>query len=73
MDPLQRFLAQIRTTLGDTLPGDVLQTLETNARGLFAQFELVPKHEYEAHMDILASLKAQVAELEQRIAALEQE
>ena len=73
MDPLQRFLEQVRATLGDALPGDALQTLEASARNLFAQFELVPKHEYEAHMDILASLNAQVAELEQRIALLEQD
>ncbi len=73
MDPLQRFLEQVRMTLGDALPSDALQTLEANARSLFAQFELVPKHEYEAHMDILTSLNAQVAELEQRIAVLEQE
>ncbi len=72
MDPLQRFLEQIRTTLGDALPGDALQTLEASAKSVFAQFELVPKHEYEAHMDILASLNAQIAELERRIATLEE-
>ena len=73
MDPLQRFLAQVRAALGDTLPGDAMAALEASARNIFAQFELVPKHEYEAHMDILVSLNAQVAELEQRIAALEQD
>ena len=73
MDPLQRLLNYIRATFGDVLPGEALAALEKTARGLFERFELVPKHEYDAHMDILASLNAQVAELEQRINALEQE
>ena len=72
-DPLSTLLDYIRTTFADAVPGDALATLEGTASALFERFELVPKHEYEAHLDILASLNAQVSELEQRLAALEQE
>ena len=73
MDPLKKLLEHIRATFGDVLPGDALAALENTAGSLFERFELVPKHEYEAHLDILASLNAQVSDLEQRLAALEQE
>ena len=72
MDPLTRLLEHIRTTFGDVLPKDALTALENTATSLFERFELVPKHEYEAHLDVLASLNAQVTDLEQRLAALEQ-
>jgi len=71
MDPLRAFIEYLQTTLGD-LPEDALRNIETRARELFARFELVPKHEYEAHLEVLASLKAQVTELEQRLSALEE-
>jgi ubiquinone biosynthesis protein UbiJ len=37
-----------------------------------AKFELVPKHEYQAHLDILKSLEIQVGTLEQRLKQLEE-
>ncbi len=76
MDPLRAFIESLQDILRDKLPSealknDALNGIEETARELFAKFELVPKHEYEAHVDILASLEAQVATLEQRLAALE--
>ena len=71
MDPLTRLLEHIRATFGDVLPKDALTALENTATSLFERFELVPKHEYEAHMAVLESLQAQVASLEQRLETLE--
>ena len=72
MDPLSSFLRYMREHLAERLPPETLQHLEQTAQGLFARFELVPKHEFETHMDVLASLNSQVEELEQRLQALEE-
>ena len=72
MDPLTALLSLLRDNLTGTVPADALASIEAAARDLFARFELVPKHEYEAHVAVLASLEAQVASLEQRLKALEQ-
>jgi BMFP domain-containing protein YqiC len=73
MDPLRALLAYLQDNLRDKLPTEALAGIEATARDLFAKFELVPKHEYEAHLDLLVSLQAQVATLEKRLAALEAE
>ena len=72
MDPLSSLLQYFREHLADRLPPETLQQLEQTAQGLFAQFELVPKHEFETHMEVLSSLNTQVEELEQRLKALEE-
>ena len=53
------------------MPQELLGPVEQAAKQFLAQFELVPKHEYEAHMAVLESLQAQVASLEQRLETLE--
>ena len=72
MDPLTALLDNLRETLTGQVPSDALRAIEATAKDLFARVELVPKHEYEAHMAVLASLEAQVASLEKRLQALEQ-
>jgi len=72
MDPTRAFLKFLRNTLADRLPNDVVSAIEEQANSLFAKFELVPKADYEAHIDVLTSLEAQVATLEQRLKALEE-
>ena len=71
MDPLRALIEYLQENFRDTLPSEALSGIERTAQDLFARFELVPKHEYEAHMDVLASLEAQVASLEARLNALE--
>lgn len=71
MDPMRAFMEYLQTTLSGRLPGEVLSAIEAQAKELFAKFELVPRADYEAHMDILKSLEAQVATLEQRLKTLE--
>ena len=72
MDPLTALLNLLRDNLAGRVPADALAGIEAAAQDLFARFELVPKHEYEAHVAVLASLEAHVASLEQRLKALEQ-
>ena len=72
MDPLRALIEYLQENFRDKLPTQALAGIEGTANELFAKFELVPKHEYQAHVDILASLEAQVASLETRLKALEQ-
>ena len=72
MDPLRALIEYLQENLRGKLPNEALAGIEGGARELFAKFELVPKHEYEAQLDILASLEAQVASLENRLDQLEE-
>ena len=72
MDPLRAFIEYLQVTLAGKLPAEVFSGIESTGRDLFAKFELVPKHEYEAHIDVLKSLEAQVSSLEQRLKAIEE-
>lgn len=72
MDPLRAFLDLIRQNLSGRVPQDTLHHIESAASEFMAKFELVPKHEYQAHLDILKSLEIQVGTLEQRLKQLEE-
>jgi polyhydroxyalkanoate synthesis regulator phasin len=69
MDPFKVLLDYLRDNL-DSAPA--MGQLEQRVREIFAKFELVPKHELAAHLQTLATLEAQVATLERRLAALEE-
>jgi BMFP domain-containing protein YqiC len=71
MDPLRALIEYLQENLNGKLPNEALAGIEGRAKDLFAKFELVPKHEYQAQLDILASLEAQVASLEKRLDQLE--
>ena len=66
MEPIERIISFLR----EKIP-EVDRELEEPIRHLLNKFEMVPKHEYEAHMEILKSLEAQVLELEERVQSLE--
>ena len=66
MEPIEK----IFTFLKEKIP-EIDREIEEPIRNLMNKFELVPKHEYEAHMDILKSLENQVAELENRVKVIE--
>ena len=68
MDPIQALLEFLK---GIAPNPQVFSTVEGKVQELFASFALVPKHEYEAHLDVLTTLKSQVADLETRLKALE--
>jgi hypothetical protein len=61
-------LEQLRGMVGERSLAAVTPALQT----LLEQFELVPRHELEGHLRALAALEAKVAELERRLAAIEQ-
>ncbi|NOX49889.1 MAG: accessory factor UbiK family protein [Gammaproteobacteria bacterium] len=65
MDPIATLLDLIRAKMPDST------ALEAQIGDLMARFELVPKHEYEAHMALLTTLQTQVQSLESRLEDLE--
>ena len=72
MEPLRSFLERLKDVLPASLRTAELDAqLEAAAARFFASFELVPKREYEAHVQIVDRLEARVGELEAQIAALE--
>ena len=66
MEPIERIISFLR----EKIP-EVDRELEEPIKNLLSKFEMIPKHEYEAHMEILKSLEAQVLELEERVQSLE--
>lgn len=68
MDPIQTLLSLLRTI---TPSAKVFSTLEARVQDIFKSFALVPRAEYEAHMDILETLRNQVTDLEARLDALD--
>ncbi len=64
MDPMQMLLAFLRSVIPSP---EAFAPVEQKVNELFKSVALVPKHEYEAHMQILETLKAQVADLESRL------
>ena len=66
MEPMEKLF----TFLKEKIP-EIDREIEEPIRNLMNKFELVPKHEYEAHIDILKSLENQVAELENRVKVIE--
>jgi BMFP domain-containing protein YqiC len=66
MDPIRHLIEFLNDRFGD-----LDAEFEARIRELFGRFELVPKHEYEAHLAVLESLEAEVRELETRLRALE--
>lgn len=66
MDPIRALIEFLK----ERLP-QVDADFESRIHEIFSRFELVPKHEFAAHMQVLRTLEAQVAELEGRLAQLE--
>ena len=66
MEPIEKIISFLR----EKIP-EVDRELEEPIKNLLSKFEMIPKHEYEAHMEILKSLEAQVLELEERVRFLE--
>ena len=58
--------------LKSQLPQASLLQVQEKVNQLFSQLELVPKKDFEAHRDVMETLKQQVQNLEQRLKTLEQ-
>ena len=58
--------------LKSRLPQASLLEVQEKVNQLFSHLELVPKKDFEAHRDVLETLKQQVQDLEQRLKTLEQ-
>ena len=57
--------------LKSQLPQASLLQVQEKVNQLFSQLELVPKKDFEAHRDVMETLKQQVQDLEQRLKTLE--
>ncbi len=68
--PLDSLFERLRETLGDLAPEPLLSGMKPVVEGFLAQFQLVPKREYDAHMTTLRRLEETVAQLEARIDSL---
>ena len=66
VEPIEKIISFLR----EKIP-EVDRELEEPIKNLLSKFEMIPKHEYEAHMEILKSLEVQVLELEERVRSLE--
>ena len=57
---------------GATVDESIGHAIETLREGLLDKFELVAKADYEAQVALLENMRAQLKDLEKRLAALEQ-
>ena len=57
---------------GATVDDSIGHAIETLREGLLDKFELVAKADYEAQLALLENMRAQLKDLEKRLAALEQ-
>jgi BMFP domain-containing protein YqiC len=58
--------------LSSQMPQASLVHVKEKVNKLFSHLELVPKEDFEAHRDVVETLKQQVGNLEQRLKTLEQ-
>jgi len=57
---------------GATVDDSIGHAIETLREGLLDKFELVAKADYEAQVALVENMRAQLKDLEERLAALEQ-
>jgi len=58
---------------GTAVDDSISHAIETLREGLLDKFELVAKADYEAQVALLENMQAQLKDLEERLAVLEQE
>ena len=75
IDPVSALLQSIKSVLDQALPKDLAQSMseeiESRLQAALKSLSLVPKQEFEAQATLLATLEAQIASLEKRLAQLE--
>ena len=74
--PVSALLKSIKSVLDQALPKDLAQSMseeiESRLQAALKSLSLVPKQEFEAQATLLATLEAQIASLEKRLAHLEE-
>lgn len=74
-DVITSFMERLRQQIQALLPEDSVNSVLEQARSAlaqgFAEFELVPRRELDAHLAALQQLTQTIKDLEQRIAELE--
>jgi len=68
---IDALLERLREALGDLPGGALTDRLQPVLEGFLAQFQLVPRREYDAHIATIARFERTVADLEARVAELE--
>lgn len=71
-NPLETLLAGLRDALGELAPDTMAGRIRPVLEGFFEQFQLVPRSEYARQVATIERLERTVADLEARIARLEQ-
>ena len=69
--PLDALMDRIRRLLENGADAGVAERIERAIADFLAAFQLVPKREFDRHLQALQELEAQVAQLEQRVRDLE--
>ena len=74
-DSVSALLQSVKSVLDQALPKDLAQSIseeiESRLQAALKSLSLVPKQEFEAQATLLATLEAQIASLEKRLAQLE--
>ena len=74
-DPFTSLVQSIKSVLHQALPKDLAQSIsekiESRRQAGLQGLSLVPKQEFETQATLLATLEAQIASLEKRLAQLE--
>ncbi len=68
---MDEIVGRISRMLAETPAADVEKNLRALLQGLFARLDLVTREEFDAQSQVLARTRAQLEQLEQRLAALE--
>jgi ubiquinone biosynthesis accessory factor UbiK len=68
---LDEINAKIRAALAQGPAADIEKNLNAMLGGLFNRFDLVRRDEFDVQREVLLRTRAKLAELEQKIAALE--
>ncbi len=71
--PLDTLISRLRENLGSLAPDSLFERMRPVLDGFFDQFQLVPRREYDAHLEQMAKLEESVRRLEERIAELERQ
>lgn len=71
--PLDALMDRIRRLLENGADAGVVERIEGAIADFLAAFQLVPKREFDRHLQALRELEAQVAQLERRVRELEAE
>ena len=69
--PLDALLALIGGLLDGRAPAGAADQVQQAVQDFMAAFRLVPKREFDDHVEVVRDLEAQVEELERRVATLE--